>query len=320
MARLKHRRQTADVRRIEWRLAGAHAFSISRIRIAHRGQIRGARTRVQFTENRIVALLRFQFGHAAVRVVGIAKDDGLGRAGSFARGHNFAVGDWAILLFRLDARVVDALHAVRALFHNAAAAHGHFRIAQQLERRRLPILEAQEIEAAHLVGAVVRTIARADAAVVNHVVQAFGAVHGRADRANLFARRVFALLARHRLEIRLWIRQRVVFVRGRIVRAGFCQVIAIDADPVHLAAAHDLIFADDCECCFPTGKPQRTRCSHCSSSDQSPCPRRNRGRQILCTANRSFGGVSSPSCAKPGFFLYSSSVPLLRIFRPSMLK
>ena len=45
------------------------------------------------------------------------------------------------LFLRLDARVVDALHAVGALFHDAAAAHRDFRIALQLERRRLPVLE-----------------------------------------------------------------------------------------------------------------------------------------------------------------------------------
>src|SRR5882762_11485907 len=32
------------------------------------------------------------------------------------------------------------------------------------------------------------------------------------------------------------------------------------------------------------------------------------------------GGVSSCSWANPGFFLYSSSVPVLRILRPSILK
>ena len=49
-------------------------------------------------------------------------------------------------------------------------------IAQRLEARRRPVLVEQEVEAPHLVGAVVRAVARADAAVVDHVVQAFGAV------------------------------------------------------------------------------------------------------------------------------------------------
>ena len=87
-------------------------------------------------------------------------------------------------LFRLDAMLIDALHAVRALFHHAAAAHGDIRIAHHLELRRVPILEQKEVEAPHFVGTVVGAIPRAHAAVVNHVVQAFGAVRGRAHRAN----------------------------------------------------------------------------------------------------------------------------------------
>ena len=47
-----------------------------------------------------------------------------------------------------------------------------------------PILEEQEVEAAHFVGTVVRAIARTHAPVVDHVVQAFGGVLRRADRAN----------------------------------------------------------------------------------------------------------------------------------------
>src|SRR5580700_9120937 len=161
-----------------------------RIRIAHRCQVRGARPRVQLTENRVIALLRLQLGDAAVRVVGVAENDGLGRARRLARGHDFAVGNRAVLLFGLDARVVYTLHAVRALFHDAAAAHSDFGIALQLERRRLPVLETEEVESTHLVRAVIRAIPRADAAVVHHVIQAFGTVHRRAHWANLLARRV----------------------------------------------------------------------------------------------------------------------------------
>ena len=64
------------------------------------------------------------------------------------------------------------------------------------------ILVQQEVEAPDLVRAVVRAIPRADAAVVDHVVQAFVAVHRRRHRADHFARRVLALLTRQRLVIR----------------------------------------------------------------------------------------------------------------------
>ena len=80
----------------------------------------------------------------------------------------------------------------------------------------------EEVEAADLVRAVVRAVPRADAAVVGHVVQAFGAVRGRADRADLLARRVLAVLAGI----------------GCVTRCGSFVVtheVAVDAEPVHLA-------------------------------------------------------------------------------------
>src|SRR5207302_9568708 len=80
---------------------------------------------------------------------------------------------------------------------------------------------------------VVRAIARADATVVNHVIQAYGAVRGRVHRTDRLARRVLAMHARHRLEE--W--------PDWIYFVAF--VISIDANPVHLAAARHLFFADD---------------------------------------------------------------------------
>ena len=124
----------------------------------------------------------------------------VGQAG-LAGGLDFAVAHLAVLLFRVDLGGVDALHAVGALLHHAAAAHRHVRIAQQLQARRFVIGEQEEIEPPHLVGAVVGAVARAHAAVVDHVVQAFGAVHGGLHRADQFARRVLALHARHRLVV-----------------------------------------------------------------------------------------------------------------------
>src|SRR5205807_3305686 len=106
--------------------------------------------------------------------------------------------------------------------------------------RRLPILEAQEVEAANFVGAVVRTVARADAAIVDHIVQAFGAVDRGTDGADLLARRVLALLAGHGLEECRRIKERLV-VAGRIVGGGLHRllVITVDADPMHFASAQD---------------------------------------------------------------------------------
>src|SRR6267154_3538175 len=215
-----------------------------RIGIAYGCQIGGARAGVEFAEHIVIALLGFELGDAGVGVVGIAENDGLGGARRLARGNDFAVADGAILLFGFDARVVDALHAISALLHHAAAADSDFGVAHELELRRFPILEAQEIEAANLVGAVIGAIACADAAVVDHVVQAFRAVHRGAYRADLLARSVLALHARNRLEKCFRIRKRIVVVRARVVGAGLRVVVAVDANPVHFSSAQDLIFAD----------------------------------------------------------------------------
>src|SRR5271163_3417451 len=69
------------------------------IRIAHGRKIRCARAGVQFTQDRIVALLRLPFGDAAVRIVGIAEDDRFAGAGRFTSRDDFAVANRTILFF-----------------------------------------------------------------------------------------------------------------------------------------------------------------------------------------------------------------------------
>src|SRR5262249_29156585 len=76
-------------------------------------------------------------------------------------------------------------------------------------------------ETADLVRAVVRAVARADAAIVGHVVQPLAAVHGGVDGAHHLAGRVLALHAGDRL---------VEDLR----RVEVAAIVAIDADPLHL--------------------------------------------------------------------------------------
>ncbi len=130
--------------------------------------------------------------------------------------------------------MVDALHAVGALLHHAAAADRDVRVPERVVALRIPVRIEQEVEAPDLVRAVVRAVPRADAAVVDHVVQAFRAVGRRGDRADDLARRVLALLTGHRLVDRLH-RLRRVDVAGEVV---------VDADPVHLAVLAHLLLAD----------------------------------------------------------------------------
>src|SRR5215213_10920891 len=205
-----------------------------RIRVLQLPQIRRPGPRIQLAKHGIITLVLFQLRHAAVRIIHVSKNDRLGRTNGLAGSHDLTVLDSSVLKLRLNFRVLNTLHAVSALLHHATAPHGHLRIAHQLISRRGPVLVKEEIEAAYLVRAVVRTIFRPDAAVVNHVVQAFGTVHGRVDRTNRLARRVLAVHARHRHEVDAF---RMTWIKT--------SEVGIDANPVHLATAYDFVFADD---------------------------------------------------------------------------
>src|SRR3984885_4637824 len=142
-----------------------------RIGVANLGEISRARPRVQFRQQRVVQAVPLPFGNAALRVVQISEHNGLRRASGRARGHDFAIAHLAVLLLGRDLCVIDALHAVGALLHNTAASYRDIRIALQLQAFRFPIGEQQEVEPAHLIRAVVRTVAGPDATVVDHIVQ-----------------------------------------------------------------------------------------------------------------------------------------------------
>ena len=78
---------------------------------------------------------------------------------------------------------------------------------------RLVVVEP--VEAADLVRAVVRAEPRADAAVVDHLVEPVGAVRRREHRAHVLAGRVLAVLAQHRLVHDLGAARRLVDVACR---------------------------------------------------------------------------------------------------------
>src|SRR5207247_2802290 len=128
----------------------------------------------------------------------------------------------------VDAGAADPLHAVGALLHDPAAAHGHVGVAHHLEGGGGPVLVQEEVEAPHLVGAVVRAVARPHAAVVDHVVEPLLTVHGGGHRAHHLAGGVLAVHAEDGL------------VAGRRALRG-ALVVAVHPDPVHLAATGDLV-------------------------------------------------------------------------------
>src|ERR1017187_3659745 len=133
----------------------ALTFLDLRVRIPQTAQISGAGPRIQFFQQTVVASLGFELRYTALGIVDIAEHDGLCRAGLRASGRDFAIGDAAVLLFGFNLDGVNALNAVGAFFHHAAAAYGDVRIADALEALCIPIRIQQEIEAPHLVRAVI---------------------------------------------------------------------------------------------------------------------------------------------------------------------
>src|ERR1700733_1594876 len=89
----------------------------------------------------------------------------------------------------------------------------------------------EKVEAPHFIGAVVRAVTRADAAVINHLVETLGAMHGCCHRAYQLAESIFTMHARNRLEIYF-----------RIL--NWTLEVAIHAQPVHVASLGDLLFPD----------------------------------------------------------------------------
>ena len=183
-----------------------------------------------------------------------------------------------------------------------------FRIAQQFQLRRVPILEAQEIEPAHFVGAVVRAIPRADAAVVNHVVQAFRTVHGRIrpGRPARKARFHTACMARAGKMSRglssdadcIRMRSPVCLPRGADSVLG---IVAIHADPVHFAAAHHLILTDDRNVVFRLAGHDTCAAAIALVQINRHAPGIAGIRKLFVERIFLFG-VSTPSCANAGFF------------------
>ena len=154
----------------------------------------------------------------------------------------------------------------------------------------------EEVEAAHFVRAVVRAVPRADAAVVDHVVQALGAVDGRPDRADQFARRVLAVHARHRLEVGSR------GFRGRPRSSGRCEA----------SASRGRASPAPCRrpgCCSPPGRRRRRRCSRCRRSGRSPCPsdgvvvlvRAGQGESVPCGARVGFAVLVGPARGRQKF-------------------
>src|SRR5262249_22210940 len=131
-----------------------------------------------------------------------------------------------------DVRRAQPLHAVRTFLHHAAASHRDIGVPAKLQAFRCVVRKLQEVEAAHLVRAIVGTVARADAAVVDHVVETIGAMDRGYDGAHQLTGSVFALHTGDGLDKGP---RAVDIVSGKVT---------VDPEPVHLVASYHFRFAD----------------------------------------------------------------------------
>src|SRR6185436_2593240 len=169
--------------------------------------------------------------HTTIRIVDIAKHNRLRWASGLTRCDNFSIANLSIFFFCGNARSIDALHTIGAFFHDTATADTDVGIALHLNRRGIPILEEVEVETSDFVWAIIRAIPCTHTTVVHHVIQPFFTMNCRTDWADRFTRGIFTLHTRHRLVDSFWI----------VKLAG---VVAVNANPVHLASDPDLLLAD----------------------------------------------------------------------------
>src|ERR1044072_2518663 len=121
-------------------VSSATVLTNFRVRVFQLRLVSRAWSRVEIIEQRVISFVGFHSRHAAVRIVDVAENDHVRRTGGLACGSDLAVAHFSVLELCLDLRVLNALHAVRAFLHHAAAAHRHLRVAHQLVSRRVPVL------------------------------------------------------------------------------------------------------------------------------------------------------------------------------------
>src|ERR1044071_10268966 len=83
-----------------------------RIGIPELRLISGPRPSIQLGQQPVTQRLRLQLGHTALRVIDVAKNDRPRRTGLLAGRLDLAVAHYAILFFRRDFRLIDALDTV----------------------------------------------------------------------------------------------------------------------------------------------------------------------------------------------------------------
>ena len=187
-----------------------------RIRITQTSQVSGARSCIQVTKHRVVTVTCLHLRDFRVSIRDITKGDGIGWASLLASHLDVTIRDTNIIrssseTLLLDLSSFDPLRAECALFHDTAHTHSDIWISLHLLKlwlidrtewalinfTNLTLIPIEEVKATHLIRAVIRAIASADATVVCHGIQTGRIMHGRIHRANLLTRCIFTVLTHH---------------------------------------------------------------------------------------------------------------------------
>src|SRR5690606_12200642 len=191
-----------------------------------------------------------QLRNLRFRIIDIAKDNCARRTSDLAGRLDLAILNGSPLFLRVELAQLNTLYTEGALLHNTAGTNCDLRVQYHLTQHRvhggIHILELtvivilEPVEATYLVRAVVRTIPRTYATIVRHLVQALRTVCGSCYRAYRFARSVVAMLTKHRLENHFRILCSV-FEFTPVIDRSVAAVVAVDAQPVHLATVDDFL-------------------------------------------------------------------------------
>ena len=232
------------------------------MRITNTSQVLCPRTVVQVFQHAVSTRVVVVLANLAIQVVQIAKADRARWTSVLASGRDFVGADrTTAFVLGLDFDVLDSLYTVSTLLHHTATSNRNVRVHHQalhlqISRlklvcagvfdKRLSIAVVQVVKATDFVRTVVTAVTSTDTAVVNHVVQAFVRVNGRGNRTNGFARSVFAVVTSYRLVNDLVV---VVFFLV-VVGVQVATVVAVDANPMQLAASPNFCFADNRDVVF----------------------------------------------------------------------
>src|SRR5262249_28563089 len=129
----------------------------------------------------------------------VAECDCFCRTRLLAGGDDLIAAQRTAFLVGCDTRCLDPLRAICTFFHDAAGSHGDVRIFYGLlSFGKMAVIVP--IEPAHLVWTVTLARTRADAAVVDQLIDAFRRVHGGVHGAAHFTGSLLAIHARGRLK------------------------------------------------------------------------------------------------------------------------